>query len=373
MYPALAVLQAIENEIIANNQAGGELSAHEQEPFSVLWVGSLGGMEQDLVIRAGLSFQAIPAAGVHGVGFKALPGNLTRLVRGYFHSKRILKAFRPEVIFFTGGYVAVPMALAGMRIPKAVYVPDIEPGLALKFLAKIVDLILVTADASRSYFSSRAHVKVTGYPTRPDLKKWNRNEALKALDLQDNLPVLFVFGGSSGARSINQAIWANLTQLLEQMQVVHVIGKLDWSESGEYMAAIQNHLPDFLRERYHPFPYLHEEMGAAFTAADLVVARAGASTLGEFPEFGLPAVLAPYPHAWRYQQVNAEYLAKAGAAKILVDGEMKEKLVSTVLGLISNPDELNQMRIQMRSLAKPEAARLIGQALFDLSAGKGRA
>lgn len=373
MYPALAVLQAIENEIIANRQAEGEFSTLEQAQFSALWVGSLGGMEQDLVTRVGLSFQAIPAAGVHGVGLRALPGNLVRLVRGYFHSKRIIKAFRPDVIFFTGGYVAVPMALAGMRIPMAVYVPDIEPGLALKFLAKIVDLILVTAEASRSYFSSRANVKVAGYPTRPDLKKWNRDEAMQALGLQDNLPVLFVFGGSSGARSINQAVWANLTQVLEKMQVVHITGKLDWSESGEYMDAIQDQLPDFLRERYHPFPYLYEEMGAAFTVADLVVARAGASTLGEFPEFGLPAVLAPYPHAWRYQQVNAEYLAKAGAAKILADGELKEKLVSTVLDLISNPDQLNQMRIRMRSLAKPEAARIIGQALFDLSAGKGRA
>ncbi len=373
MYPALAVLQAIENEIVVNHQAGGELSAQAQDKFSVLWVGSLGGMEQDLVTRAGLQFRAIPAAGIHGVGVKALPGNLARLVRGYFHSRRILKEYRPDVILFTGGYVAAPMALAGRGVPIAVYVPDIEPGLALKVLAKVASVILVTAEASRTFFSAGSKLVVTGYPTRPELKKWNLEEARQALGLQDDFPVLLVFGGSSGARSINQAVWAVLPQLLEEMQIVHVTGKLDWSESGKQLAEIQNKLPAELKARYHVHAYLHEEMGAAFTAAHLVVARAGASTLGEFPAFGLPAILVPYPHAWRYQQVNAEYLAKANAARILADADLKEKLLPMVLDLMADHAQLNQMRDQMRLLAKPDAARSIGKALFELSAGKGRA
>ena len=113
-------------------------------------------------------------------------------------------------------------------------------------------------------------------------------------------------------------------------------------------------------------------MGAAFTAANLVVARAGASTLGEFPAFGLPAILVPYPHAWRYQQVNAEYLEKAGAAKILPDADMKTKLLPLVSELMANQVYLSRMQERMRSIAQPEAARLIGKSLFDLAAGKGR-
>jgi UDP-N-acetylglucosamine--N-acetylmuramyl-(pentapeptide) pyrophosphoryl-undecaprenol N-acetylglucosamine transferase len=368
VYPALAVLQALDDQISKGDQAESGDAVNVQGQISVLWVGSLGGMEQDLVTRAGLPFRSIPAAGIHGVGLKALPGNLARLVRGYFHSQQILKDFRPEVILFTGGYVAVPMALAGRQHPMAVYVPDIEPGFALKILGKIANLILVTAEASRAYFSSHSNILVTGYPTRSELKKWNLDEAYQTLGLQRDLPVLLVFGGSSGARSINQALWDVLPELLAEMQIVHITGKLDWAEASERLRHIQEDLAENLKMRYHPYPYLHEQMGAAFTAANLVVARAGASSLGEFPAFGLPAVLVPYPHAWRYQQVNAEYLVEAGAAQILADADLKQKLSSTVRVLMADTDQLKQMRERMRSLAQPEAARLIGQALFRLSA-----
>ncbi len=138
------------------------------------------------------------------------------------------------------------------------------------------------------------------------------------------------------------------------------------------MKEVQKRLPDELKARYHPYPYLHDEMGAAFTAANLVVSRAGASALGEFPAFGLPAVLVPYPHAWRYQQVNAEFLEKAGAARILADSEMKEKLLPTVRELMGSQVQLERMRDRMLVLAKPEAARTIGQALFRLATGEGR-
>lgn len=371
MYPALAVLQAIDSDEVLITRVESQ-SADQTGELSVLWVGSLGGMEQDLVKRAGLPFTAIPAAGLHGVGLRALPGNLARLVRGFFESQQILKEFRPDVIFFTGGYVAAPMALAGRSVPMAVYVPDIEPGMTLKILAKFADLIMLTAEASISFFSSKASVLVTGYPTRSELSVLNKAQAFDVLCLSQDLPVLLVFGGSSGARSINQALWTILPDLLREMQIIHVTGNLDWKEASNRLTEIQNQLPAELKSRYHPFPYLHAEMGAAFTAANLVVARAGASSLGEFPAFGLPAILVPYPHAWRYQQVNAEYLEKAGAAKILPDAEMKTKLLPLVRDLMANQVQLSQMQECMRSLAQPDAAKLIGNALFDLAAGKGR-
>lgn len=372
MYPALAVLQAIDNELHGISQAEGNTKSEGRDLSSVLWVGSLGGMEQDLVQRVGLPYKAIPAAGIHGVGLKALPGNLARLFRGYFSSRKILSEYQPDVILFTGGYVAAPMALAGRKTPMAVYVPDIEPGLTLKVLARLADLILVTAEASKAYFSRKSNVVVTGYPTRPDLKKWNLEEAYRVLGLSESLPVLLVFGGSSGARSINQALWAVLPELIKDMQIVHITGKLDWSEAGSFLTNLQKSLPEELKDRYHAYPYLHEEMGAALTAANLVVSRAGASSLGEFPEFGLPAILVPYPYAWRYQQVNAEYLATTGAARILADAEMQDKLLPVIRELIFDQDQLNRMKSAMSSLARPEAAQLIGENLFDLVAREGR-
>ncbi|MBE3117588.1 MAG: glycosyltransferase, partial [Candidatus Atribacteria bacterium] len=223
VYPALAVLQTM------------------QDKAEVLWVGGEGGMEARLVERAKVPFKTIPAAGVHGVGLKTLPGNVFRLVRGFFAARRILYEFKPEVLFFTGGYVAVPMALAGRlagRVPTALYVPDIEPALALKTLARFADKIAVTAQDSFRYFRRPEGVLVlTGYPTRAELaswvvpipaRGWTRSDARRTLNLTSDAPVLLVVGGSKGARSINNAVLANLSALLEQAQVIHITGELDW-------------------------------------------------------------------------------------------------------------------------------------------------
>ena len=153
VYPALAVLKAITKEADA-----------------ILWVGGKRGIEAALVQRENVPFKAIPAAGVHGVGLSALPGNILRLVQGTLASWRILRQFKPDVLFFTGGYVAFPMALAGWRIPSVLYVPDIEPGMALNVLSRFAHAIALTVDESSKYFSNSKHTIVTGYPTRPELE-----------------------------------------------------------------------------------------------------------------------------------------------------------------------------------------------------------
>lgn len=323
----------------------------------------MGGIESDLVQRAGVPFEAIPAAGVHGVGVRTLPGNLWQLGRGYRAARRLLNSFRPDTLFFTGGYVAVPVALAGRKIPTLLYVPDIEPGLALKALARFADRIALTTDDSRAFFPAHTGLAVTGYPTRPDLQAWTKEAALRALDLAPDLPTLLVFGGSKGARSINRALLRILPALLAEMQVVHLTGQLDWPEVQSAQADLA---PD-RAARYHAHPYLHAEMAATLAAADLVVSRAGASSLGEFPLFGLPAILAPYPYAWRYQQVNARYLEKRGAARILPDSDLPAKLLPLVQELMRDRPMREQMRRAMQSLARPDAALSIADLLLDLA------
>jgi len=331
-----------------------------------LWVGGEGGMETALVERAGIPFKAIPAAGVHGVGLRRLPGNLLSLARGVVASQSLLAAFRPDVLFFTGGYVAVPMALAGRKVASLLYVPDIEPGLALKTLARFATRITVTAEESRPFFSSKAQLLVTGYPVRPELEKWNKKAARAKLGLKGNLPVLLVFGGSKGAHSINLALLEQLACLLEQMEVIHISGELDW----EMVEAFSVKLPKNLSKRYHAYSYLHDEMGAALTAADLAVSRAGASSLGEYPRFGLPAILAPYPHTWRYQKVNANMLAKRGGALVIEDSKLKSGLYLTVEKLLQSPEKLESMRQAMRGLDVPDAATRIAVQLIELAGAK---
>jgi UDP-N-acetylglucosamine--N-acetylmuramyl-(pentapeptide) pyrophosphoryl-undecaprenol N-acetylglucosamine transferase len=331
--------------------------------LNVLWVGGEGGMEARLVERAKLPFKSIPAAGVHGVGLRQLPGNLARLGRGVSHARRILHAFQPDVLFFTGGYVAVPMALAGMHIPSLLYVPDIEPGLALRTLSRFADRIAVTAEDSLHYFRCRARLVLTGYPVRPELSAWPRPKARAALGLASTNPVLLIFGGSKGARSLNNAVLANLPALLEMAEVVHITGELDWPD----VEARKKELPPVQSVRWHTYPYLHEQMGAALSAADLVVSRAGAASLGEYPLFGLPAILVPYPHAWRYQKVNADFLVRRGAAMQLEDAQLQEKLLPAVKSLLADPTRLEAMQNAMRNLARPHAASEIGHLLMELA------
>jgi UDP-N-acetylglucosamine--N-acetylmuramyl-(pentapeptide) pyrophosphoryl-undecaprenol N-acetylglucosamine transferase len=335
VYPALAVLNALQGKV---------------DP--VLWVGSENGMEVDLIARTGLPYQAIPAAGVHGVSLRSLPGNLRQLARGYRSARRILRDFNPDVLLFTGGYVAVPMALAARRWPSVLYVPDIEPGLALKTLARFADHITVTAPESRGYLPGRVPLTVTGYPTRLALSKLEKTAARKQLGLDSKSPVLLVFGGSKGAHSINQAILNCLDELLGQAQVIHLTGQADW----EHVNQIAGKLPKALSNRYHAHPYLYDEMGAALAAADLAVCRAGASTLGELPLFGLPAILVPYPHAWRYQKVNADYLSKQGAALVLEDARLEGELGRTINELLKDPARLVEMQSAMKSLSVSDAA-----------------
>lgn len=318
-------------------------------------------MEAELVKREGIPFTVIPAAGLHGVGLRTLPRNLSQLARGIIAAQKILRGFKPDVLFFTGGFVAAPLAFAGRNIPALLFVPDIEPGLALKSLARFADRITVSAADSQKYFSKK--VTVTGYPLRAGLTAWTRSEARRTLGLLNkNLPVLLVYGGSKGAHSINLAVLPRLPALLEMAQVVHITGQSDWETAQSTRAA----LTSGQKKRYHAFPYLHEEMGAALASADLVVSRAGASTLGEFPFFGLPAILVPYPYAWRYQKVNADHLAERGAAVIVKDERLQEDLLLVIKDLLENPTKREAMRAAMKSLARPAAAQAIAGQLLAL-------
>jgi UDP-N-acetylglucosamine--N-acetylmuramyl-(pentapeptide) pyrophosphoryl-undecaprenol N-acetylglucosamine transferase len=348
VYPALAVHNAL---------------FKEKPDLETLWVGGEGGLEAGLIERTGLQFKTIPAAGIHGIGLKQLPRNLLQIIRGMGASLRILMEFKPDVLFYTGGFVAVPMAFVGWRKKSILYVPDIEPGMALKAISYFAKRITVTADESRKYFNRQGRIVVTGYPTRPELAHWSREDARRKFGLTSSPPVLLVFGGSKGAHSINVALLEHLPALLAKVQIIHISGEGDW----QTVSAKRQSLTATQANRYHAYPYLHEEMGAALAVADLAVSRAGASALGEFPLFGLPAVLVPYPYAWRYQKVNADFLGQRGAAVVLNDNRVSEELYKMVSTLLDNPLKLDAMRKAMRELAHPQAAHSIAAQLAEMA------
>jgi UDP-N-acetylglucosamine--N-acetylmuramyl-(pentapeptide) pyrophosphoryl-undecaprenol N-acetylglucosamine transferase len=264
----------------------------------------------------------------------------------------------------TGGFVSTPVAVACWlrRVPILLYLPDIEPGLAVKFVARLSTKIGVTTEESVKYFPARK-VIVTGYPTRSGLAQADRLAASRRFELVDDRKTLLVFGGSRGARSINRAIEAVIEQLLAKYQVIHISGSTDAAE----VLAKHATLPEALKRHYHVYEYMHE-MGLAFAAADLVVSRAGASILGEYPLFGLPSILIPYPYAWRYQKVNADYLAMRGAALRLEDEILNETLLPAIERLLDDEAQRRAMSAAARSLAQPDPALKLAQTLQELAA-----
>jgi UDP-N-acetylglucosamine--N-acetylmuramyl-(pentapeptide) pyrophosphoryl-undecaprenol N-acetylglucosamine transferase len=178
-------------------------------------------------------------------------------------------------------------------------------------------------------------------------------------------PLVLIWGGSQGSRSINQATWAALNEILPAAHILHVVGTRDWPLYEVFAA--EHSLPPALAGRYHPVAYLHDEMPLALAAADLTVARAGASSLGEFPVAGLPSILVPLPMAGVNQQRNAEQLARHGAAVIIDDEKLAAELGPTLVGLVQDDERRAAMAAAAADLAQPEAALNIASALLELA------
>ncbi|HVU11047.1 MAG TPA: UDP-N-acetylglucosamine--N-acetylmuramyl-(pentapeptide) pyrophosphoryl-undecaprenol N-acetylglucosamine transferase, partial [Phototrophicaceae bacterium] len=271
---------------------------------------------------------------------------------------------RPRALFLTGGWVGWPVALAGwlLRVPSLIYLPDIEPGIAIKALRPFVTRVATTTEASAPFFRAGQTV-VTGYPVRASLLKANRADGIAHFRLDPAKKTLLVTGGSRGARSINNAVIEIVPQLLaDGIQIIHITGTLDWEAIRMRREAMSGNCDD-----YHAVPYLHEDMALALASADLVVCRGGASVLGEQPLFGLPSVIVPYPYAWRYQKVNADYLVERGAAVLLRDEDMKDQLLPTLRALLADPQRLAEMRVHAAALARPEGAQNIARELLRLA------
>ncbi len=329
----------------------------------MLFVGETEGMERELVTREGVRFESIQAGAMHGVGVTRMLRGFSKMIAGIAGAFAILGKFKPDVVFLTGGFVGVPVSLAAWlrRIPAVVYLPDIEPGLALKVMARLATRVATTADAS-AQFIARGKMVVTGYPVRDRFMHTSRDIARAHFGIASDAKVLLVVGGSKGALSINRAITSNLMVLLGDagISVIHVTGTRDWEE----IRAVREALPESLRQRYMAFAYLHEEMADAMAAADLAVCRSGASALGELPYLGLPAILVPYPYAWRYQKVNAQYLVDRGAAVILEDAKLGTDLALAVTRLFADQAGLAVMKRSLLSMSGRNGAGEIAQLLI---------
>ncbi len=354
VYPALAVV----DRFLSSKPAGTSLPT--LKPTDILWVGSKDGLEKELVEHTRLKFVELAAGGIRGKKATETVYNSAQIAASVRKAGAILSGFKPDVILATGGYACVATTLAAriQRIPVVIYLPDIVPGIAIRLLSRFAKKVAVTSEESYQHLR-RDKVVVTGYPVRSEIYTLDRTRAREALKLKPEEKTVVVFGGSRGARSINQALVAGLQELLPKCQILHVTGRLD----AEWVADAAQSLPEELKANYHHFDFLHE-MPQALVSADLAVARSGAATMGEFPAAGLPAVLIPYPYSGQHQEPNARYMARNGAAEVLADAQLSQKLVPTILRLIDNHQALADMRESAQAMARPDAADAIAEVLW---------
>jgi UDP-N-acetylglucosamine--N-acetylmuramyl-(pentapeptide) pyrophosphoryl-undecaprenol N-acetylglucosamine transferase len=353
VYPALSIAEALRRELPPG------------EALDILYIGSEGGAERDIVQRAGFPLKTIMSAPIRGKMPWEMAVNTARIAIGARQARGILGEFSPQAVLSTGGYAGFPVALAARTrgVPVAVYLPDLLPGWAVRAIARLAHKAAVTAVEGLRRLPS-AKTVVTGYPVREEFWRANRKDGRERLDLDQEEKVLFITGASSGAHSINKAVASDLPGLLQLCEVVHLSGHND----EPWLREIRDSLPEGLRKRYHLYGYMYGDTPWAMAAADLALCRSGASVMGELPAVGLPAVLVPYPYAGGHQRLNARYLERHGAAVILADSEL-DRVLPVVGELLHDASRLRAMREASRRIARPDAARRIARILIDLAGG----
>lgn len=347
IYPALSVLEAL------RQRHGSNLDA--------CFFGPDDRGERRMVEPARIPFVPIPAAAVRGRGPLGLVRSAVRLLRGTASAWRSLRAFKPDVVFSTGGYASFPASLAArlQRRPLVVYLPDVTPGWAVRVEARLATRLATTADAALDHLP-RSKTVVTGYPVRPEFFRETKETAREALELPAMGRVVLVAGASQGARAINRAVFEALPSLVASATVVHVTGYADEAEAVQRRAALGE-----ASARYQPSAF-REDLPLVMLAADLAIMRAGASVLGELPAAGLPAILIPGKYAGGHQHDNARWLAEAGAAVILEEARL-DALQETVTGLLADDSRLVEMQGAARALAKPLASTVIAELVEEVA------
>jgi UDP-N-acetylglucosamine--N-acetylmuramyl-(pentapeptide) pyrophosphoryl-undecaprenol N-acetylglucosamine transferase len=341
----------------------------DEELCDVAYVGTPDGLEARLAAQAGLTFYAVPSKGFDRGAPLSLVGAALTTIGSWMRCMRYLRVFKPDVVVGFGGYVSLPVGLAAAvaGIPLVLHEQNAVPGLANRVLSRWARTVCVTYAGSVQRLAHPERAFVTGNPVRPAVAAADREAGRRALKLKKTDLVLLVFGGSRGARHLNSAMLSLYKRLKEVrgLRVVHIAGPLEVEAVRAELKAID--------ARQRTFWQVHEyidAMGDALAAADLVVCRAGATTLAELTALGKAALLVPYPYATEdHQTLNAQALVGAGAAAMTADGELDSPAFGDqLLSLLRHERERADMAGAAASLARPMAAHAVAEAAIEAGA-----
>jgi len=310
----------------------------------VLFIGTARGIENRLVPAAGYPLQLVRVGALKNVSLMTRAKTALDLPRAVWDASRMLNEFAPDVVIGVGGYASGPAMLAAVvkHIPTLAFEPNVVPGFANRVVARFVSGAAVHFEETAKYFR---HAEVTGVPVRQAF--------FEIPAKRGGIPTLLVFGGSQGAHAINEAMIRCLPEVRRQapgMHIIHQTGERDYNDA---LAAYKS-----LGESAEVFKFI-EDMPAAFARVDLVVCRSGASTVAEITAAGKPAIFVPFPRAADdHQRVNAEALAREGAAVVVEESKLEGVwLAETIASLLNDPRRLEAMSAAARELAHPNAAR----------------
>lgn len=326
------------------------------EYSEILFVGTAKGLETRIVPENGFQLSLINSAGLKNVGFKGKLKGITLLPKSFLEARQIIRQFRPHVVVGAGGYVSGPvlMMAAIMGVPTLVMDSNALPGFTNRQLARFVDKAALTFAEAIPYFGSKG--SVTGNPVRAEffnVPAKQRGEVFHIL----------IFGGSQGARAINNAMsdaLVHLTEFVGQLTITHQTGEADFEKIREIYS--RSAFPD---ADVRPFI---SDMFVEFAKADLVISRAGATTCAELGAAGKAAIMIPLPTAADdHQRKNAEALQNAGAAKMLIQAELSgERLASEIKDLIEHAGKVTLMETAAKGIGRPDAAERTADLIEEL-------
>jgi UDP-N-acetylglucosamine--N-acetylmuramyl-(pentapeptide) pyrophosphoryl-undecaprenol N-acetylglucosamine transferase len=329
------------------------------------WIGGHRGLEASIVRESGIPLRRLALRSLRSV---ELDGHLIldpiRLAASVPQAAALLARDRPAAIFTTGGYVAIPVvtAAAALRIPVLLWEGNREPGRSTRAIAGLVRAVAVSVAETCRHLPRRVGCFETGTPIR-HLGGTDRSAARARLGIGEDARLVLIFGGSQAVRRFNDAVAAALPELVARTTVIHVTGH------DGYAAALAGReaLGADAQARYRPEPFLREAMTDALAAADLVVGRAGASTLAEVTALGLPMLVVPYPHAGGHQRANARRLAAAGAARYIEDDAFDAAALLEGVALLDDPAAIAAMRAASLAEGRPGAADAVADVLLALA------
>lgn len=268
--------------------------------------------------------------------------DIFRIFAGVAQSAYYIWKFDPDVVFSKGGFASVPAVFASwlLRVPIVTHESDIIPGLANKINSFFASKVLVSFNETQKYFKKNKAV-LTGNPIRDDISTGNAENGRKIFGISGSFPTLLIFGGSQGARRINEAVLDSLKDLLERFNVIHICGKNNFKSIKD--AVEKRNMPNIAR--YRLFPFLFDEMKEAYAVSDLIVSRAGASSIAEIIEVGKPSIIIPLSgSANGHQEKNAAWLSKMGLAKVLLEKDLTgARLFKEIVDLYESEEKEKKM------------------------------